>query len=135
MLGLPVAHTSTDLAERSYSRATELLASGKARAAIDTFVTVASAYPHSPVASRALYAAGWTYEYRVSQPDSAAAVYERLVNRYPASPLEVQPVVQEVKMRRQALEKAYAIPVYAKAAGDKARADPSRVLAPRRYGA
>ena len=127
MLGLPVAHTSTDLAERSYSRATELLASGKARAAIDTFVTVAAAYPQSPVASRALYAAGWTYEYRISLPDSAAAVYERLVNRYPASPLakKVQPVVQEVvAMRRQALEKAYADSVAkAKAAADKARAD------------
>ncbi|MCC6398507.1 MAG: tetratricopeptide repeat protein [Bacteroidetes bacterium] len=127
MLGLPVAHRSTDLAERSYSRATELLASGKTRAAIDTFVTVASTFPQSPVASRALYAAGWTYENKVLLPDSAAAVYERLVNRYPASPLakKVQPAVQEVvAMRRQALEKAYADSVAkAKTAAEKARAD------------
>lgn len=111
LVGMPAVQKTDDAAEGSYSRGVDLLQSGKNRAAIDTFVTVAGTYPQSPAASRALYAAGWTYENHTPQRDSVAALYERLVALYPATVYaqRVLPRVQEVQTaRRLALEKAKA---------------------------
>ncbi|HSQ75975.1 MAG TPA: tetratricopeptide repeat protein, partial [Bacteroidota bacterium] len=107
LVGIPPVQNISDLAEGSYARGADLLKIGETRAAIDTFTTLASAFPQSPAASRALYAAGWTYENQTPLRDSAAAVYERLVSRYPGTTYaqKVQPVVKEVQIaRQQALE-------------------------------
>jgi len=111
LIGIPPVQNISDLAEGSYARGENLLKSGNAQAAIDTFTTLARTFPQSPAASRALYAAGWTYENQTPLRDSAAAVYERLISRYPNTTFaqKVQPRVREVQVaRQQALDKAKA---------------------------
>ncbi len=111
LLGLPAVQKAEDPAIKSYGRASALLDAGRSQIAIDSFKAVARRFPGSPVASRALYAAGWTYEYRTKNIDSATAAYERLLATYPSSPLalKVQPRINEVMVaRRIALEKARA---------------------------
>jgi TolA-binding protein len=138
LLGLPVVHKSEDPAEVSYARGVSLMQSGDSFAAIDTFKAIAGGYPTSPVASRALYAAGWLYENNTTLPDSAAANYESLVTRYPSSmyAVRVQPRVAEVQAaRKQGLDKARADSIAAQAPGptptqDKARPDSIAAQAP-----
>jgi hypothetical protein len=104
LLGLPPSVKTPDPLELSYRNATDLLQSGKYAAAIDTFQAIVHRSPSSTIAPRALYAAGWTYEYHTRQLDSAGANYERLTTRYPASlyAQRVQPRVSEILTARQA---------------------------------
>jgi len=111
LLGLPPLQKSDDPAELTYSNGVTLMQAGEHLAAIDTFKAVVSRYPSSPVASRALYAAGWIYENNTANPDSAAATYEHLVASFPSSvyAVRVQPRVAEIQaVRKQALDKARA---------------------------
>ncbi len=119
LLGLAPVPKSDDPAEVTYSDGVTLMQAGENLAAIDTFKAVVSRYPASPVASRALYAAGWIYENNIDNPDSAAAAYEQLVVLFPSSvyAVRVRPRVAEVQaVRRQALEKARADSIAAEAA-------------------
>jgi TolA-binding protein len=100
LLGLPAEKSSSDSAEVLYARAEEILL--KARAAdlspaIAALQTVVERYPASPVAPRAMYAIGWTYEKGLLLPDSALSAYRRLLAAYPASQfaLAVRPLVTE----------------------------------------
>jgi TolA-binding protein len=104
MLGLPPSVKIPDPVDLSYRSATALLQSGKYAAAIDSFEAIVHRSPTSPIAPRALYAIGWTYEYHTKQLDSAGATYERLAARYPASlyAQRVQPRVAEIQSARQA---------------------------------
>jgi TolA-binding protein len=103
-LGLPPTKKIDDPIETSYQNATLLLQSGKNAAAIDSFRAIVMRSPASPLAPRALYAIGWTYENQVGQFDSAGANYERLVALYPGSQYaqRVQPRVSEIQMARKA---------------------------------
>ena len=58
---------------------------GDSTGAAEGFKKLARQYPASPLASRALYAAGWIYENRLSNRDSALASYAKLVALYPGS--------------------------------------------------
>jgi len=72
-----------------------------------------------------MYATGWLYENEAKTPDSAAALYERLVLKAPSSAYaqRVQARVQEVQtVRRVALEKARADSVAKAAAQDSIKA-------------
>ena len=104
LLGLPLTVKAPDPLELSYHNATALLQSGKYTAAIDSFKTIVHRSPTSPLAPRALYAIGWTYEYQTGQLDSAGANYERLAVGYPGSlyAQRVQPRVAEIQSARQA---------------------------------
>jgi TolA-binding protein len=125
LLGLPPLVRAADLAEETYARGVGLMQAGKSKAAIDTFTVLVKRYPTSPSAVRAMYATGWLYENEAKTPDSAAALYERLVLKAPSSAYaqRVQARVQEVQtVRRVALEKARADSVAKAAAQDSIKA-------------
>jgi len=42
-------------------------------------------YPKSSFAPKALYASGWIYENNLDMPDSAAAIYDSVVTKFPAT--------------------------------------------------
>jgi TolA-binding protein len=132
LLGLPPSSKTPDPIESSYRKATDLLQSGKYAAAIDSFQVIAHRSPSSPIAPRALYAAGWTYEYHTMQLDSAGANYERLTAKYPGSVYaqRIQPRVAEIQAARQAaLAKKIADSV---AAATPKKADTISVVSPKR---
>jgi tetratricopeptide (TPR) repeat protein len=90
MLGLPPAVLAADEAEKAYSRAERLMIKGDSAGAVEDFKKIARQYPRSPLASRSLYAAGWIYENRLFNRDSAIASYTKLIALYPASPYAVR---------------------------------------------
>ena len=85
LLRLPAAAIAVDSAETAYRRAERLLLSEKYAEAVDSMHSLSAAYPSSPYASRAEYAAGWMYEQKLNMPDSAISVYRRVAVRYPSS--------------------------------------------------
>jgi len=97
-LGLPPEVPVVDEAEQAYDRAEGLLVKGDSAGAAEEFKKVARKYPHSPIASHALFAAGWIYENRLYNPDSAIASYAKLIALYPTSSYatSVSPKIAEV---------------------------------------
>jgi tetratricopeptide (TPR) repeat protein len=71
--------------------------------ALRQFDSLATYYPASDYAPRALYVAGWLYEQQLNNKDSAIARYQRLVERYPDSQYarEIRPTLEEVFTLRQ----------------------------------
>ena len=106
LLGRPVRVKATDPAKDSYARAEKLLDSGDTKGARDTLRVIVATYPSSPLASKAEYAIGWSYESLSDQPDSAASSYRRLLALYPASPYAplVKPKVDEYDLNKKMLE-------------------------------
>jgi outer membrane protein assembly factor BamD (BamD/ComL family) len=108
-LGLPPVGPVVDDAEQAYDRAERLLVTGDSAGAAEDFKKLAQHYPRSPLASRALFAAGWIYENRLYIPDSAIATYSKLIALYPTSPYAtgVSPKLAEVTLfQRQKLAAA-----------------------------
>jgi len=105
VLGLPAVTTSTDPAAELYTRGEQLMLEGNYVTAVDTFKIVPERYPASPYSPQALYAAGWIFENQLQLPDSAIAIYQRLMILYPTSTfaLRVQPKLAEVQVQRAAL--------------------------------
>ncbi|HTR99428.1 MAG TPA: tetratricopeptide repeat protein [Bacteroidota bacterium] len=103
LLGLPPVEISVDAADSLYGRAEALLVSGDSAAAAVRFKQVAGSFPASPLAPRALYAAGWIYENSLMNNDSAIASYTRLASLYPASVFaaRIAPKMFEVMQARQ----------------------------------
>ena len=85
LLGLPQVVPTVDDAEKAYNQAERLMIRGDSAGAVEDFKNLARQYPGSPLASRALYAAGWIYENRLFNRDSAIASYSKLVALYPGS--------------------------------------------------
>jgi tetratricopeptide (TPR) repeat protein len=104
VLGLPLTKGAADPATESYARAEQLLAGGQHDAALDTLREIVRAHAESPVAPKAQYAAGWIYEEVTLKPDSAIALYQRLVKLYPASQYAglVRPKLAEVEFKQRA---------------------------------
>jgi outer membrane protein assembly factor BamD (BamD/ComL family) len=103
LLGLPPEVPAVDDAEKAYTRAEKLMVGGDSTAAVEDFKKLAREYPSSPLASRALYAAGWIYENRLFESDSAIAAYTRLMALYPASlyAARVSPKIGEVNQKKK----------------------------------
>ena len=103
LLGLPPEVPSVDEAELAYGHAERLMFKGDSAGAVEDFKKVARQYPGSPFASRALYAAGWIYENRLDNRDSAIASYTKLVALYPASlyAVQVTPKIAEVTLKQK----------------------------------
>ena len=90
LLGLPPAVPAVEDAEKAYTQAERLMIRGDSAGAVEDFKNLARQYPRSPLASRALYAAGWIYENRLYNRDSAIASYTKLVALYPGSQYAVR---------------------------------------------
>jgi TolA-binding protein len=100
-LGLPPVVPTVDEAETAYNRAEHLMVGGDTTGAVENFKKLARKYPGSPLASRALYAAGWIYENRLYNRDSAIASYTQLLALYPNSQFaaRVAPKIAEVNLK------------------------------------
>jgi TolA-binding protein len=107
LLGLPPVAHIVDPGEREYHRAEQTLLAGNFQVALDSMVEIVRGHPTSPFASRAEYAAGWLYEEKLSQPDSALATYQRLMKAYPSSEYAalVRPKVETALAERAQLER------------------------------
>ena len=126
LLGLPPVAVSRDSVWLLYEDVERMMLEGKDTAAVDSFRSLARDHPRSPAASKALYAAGYLYEQELNNPDSAAAVYEQLVIKYPTSPfaVRVQPKVQAIRDKRNAP------PVVAPAPGQPGQGLPPGLVGP-----
>jgi tetratricopeptide (TPR) repeat protein len=104
LLGLPVESPVVDEAESAYRRAESRMVRGDSTGAAEDFKKLALRFPGSPLASRALYAAGWIYENRVFNRDSAIASYSRLMTLYPLSQFatRIAPKIAEVTLKQKA---------------------------------
>jgi TolA-binding protein len=105
-LGLPPVQQTADPAETAYHTAELLMLEGRALEAVDTLVSLVGRFPTSPIVPRAQYATGWLYENVIMNPDSAFAVYDRLVRQFPSSSyaLKVQPKVLDSDVRKRFTE-------------------------------
>ena len=109
ILGLPPLMIALDSAEASYHESEQLLLKGDYQTAIDTLRSIVRSHPRSPFASRAQYAAGWLYEEKLSETDSAIIMYRRLLKNYPTSTYAalVRPRVEAVDLEiKKAQEEA-----------------------------
>ena len=84
-LNKPFIDLDFDPAKADYEDAEYVMQNENYDDALELFYDVYKTYPNSPYAAKALYTSGWILENKLSQPDSAAAVYDSLVVKYPAS--------------------------------------------------
>ncbi len=84
-LNKPLIDLNFDPAKDDYEDAEYVMQNENYDDALELFYDVYKTYPNSPYAAKALYTSGWILENKLSQPDSAAAVYDSLVVKYPAS--------------------------------------------------
>ena len=84
-LNKPLIDLNYDPAKNDYEDAEYVMQNENYDDALELFYDVYKTYPNSPYAAKALYTSGWILENKLSQPDSAAAVYDSLVVKYPAS--------------------------------------------------
>jgi outer membrane protein assembly factor BamD (BamD/ComL family) len=85
ILGLPPQEVTSDLAVVLYAEAQDLLSRDSTAAAIAMLEHIVRDYPESPIAPKAQYAIGWTYEQVAGRPDSALANFKKLVRLYPST--------------------------------------------------
>jgi tetratricopeptide (TPR) repeat protein len=84
-LNKPFIDLNYDPAKDDYEDAEYVMQNENYDDALELFYDVYNTYPSSPYAAKSLYTSGWILENKLSQPDSAAAVYDSLVVKYPAS--------------------------------------------------
>ena len=84
-LNKPLVDLKFDLAKDQYASAEDLMLSGNYKQSVQKFFNIYRNYPKSTIAPQALYTSGWIFENDLFQPDSAAAVYDTLIAKYPAS--------------------------------------------------
>lgn len=85
ILGVPLVEAEKDTAAELLNRAEEFADANDFAASIKTYKEIVEKHFASPLASKALYAAGWHYENSLLRNDSAIAVYKRLLAQYPAT--------------------------------------------------
>ena len=84
-LNKPFIDLNYDPAKDDYEDAEYVMQNENYDDALELFYDVYKTYPNSPYAAKALFTSGWILENKLSQPDSAATVYDSLVVKYPAS--------------------------------------------------
>ena len=99
-LNKPFIDLNYDPAKDDYENAEFVMQSENYNDALDLFYDVYKTYPNSPYAAKSLYTSGWILENNLSQPDSAAAVYDTLVVKYPTS-VDVRSVAGKLSLYKQ----------------------------------
>ena len=84
-LGKPFIDLNYDPVEEEYDKAENVLLDSDYDNAIQKFYKIFRSHPNSQYAAKSLYASGWILENVMTDPDSAVAVYDTLVSRYPTS--------------------------------------------------
>lgn len=85
-LGLPLIDLKYDPAAELYIDAEAEMKKGNFDLSFKKFYEIYKKHPQSQYASKGLYAAGFILENDLRLPDSAAAVYDTLISKYPSSP-------------------------------------------------
>jgi TolA-binding protein len=99
-LDKPFIDLNYDPAKKEYEDAEYVMQNDNYDDALELFYNVYKTYPNSPYAAKALFTSGWILENKLSQPDSAAVVYDSLVVKYPAS-LYVRSVAGKLSFYKQ----------------------------------
>ncbi|HEY6907279.1 MAG TPA: tetratricopeptide repeat protein [Ignavibacteriaceae bacterium] len=84
-LGKPLLDLNYDPAENLYASAEKEMNNDRFDSSLVKFKTIYNEYPNSPLAPKALYASGWILENKLDKVDSAAALYDTLKLKYPAT--------------------------------------------------
>ncbi|MCL5267205.1 MAG: tetratricopeptide repeat protein [Bacteroidetes bacterium] len=84
LLDMPPPPVKIDSSQVEYDQAIELVNQDHPDSALTTLRKLASSRS-ATVAPQALYAAGWVYEHKLREPDSAFVYYKRLQTEYPSS--------------------------------------------------
>jgi tetratricopeptide (TPR) repeat protein len=84
-LGKSLIDLNFDPAEDIYASAEKEMLDDKYDSSLVKFSVIYNQYPASPLAPKALYASGWILENKLDQLDSAAALYDSLKLKYPAT--------------------------------------------------
>ncbi|HEX2866300.1 MAG TPA: tetratricopeptide repeat protein [Ignavibacteriales bacterium] len=84
-LGKPLINLKYDEAEELFVHAEQKMKDSLYNQAISEFRNIYHNYPKSSYAPKALYASGWIYENNLDMPDSAAAVYDSVLAKFPTT--------------------------------------------------
>lgn len=84
-LNKPLIDLKFDPAKDQYASAEDLMLNGNYKQSAQKFFNIYRNYPKSTMAPQALYTTGWIFENDLLMLDSAAAVYDTLIAKYPAS--------------------------------------------------
>ncbi len=84
-LGKPLIDLNYDPAEEIYASAEKEMMNDNYDSSLVKLKVIYNDYPNSPLAPKALYASGWILENKFDKLDSAAALYDTLKQKYPAT--------------------------------------------------
>lgn len=84
-INLPLIDLEYDPANDEYAAAEDLMLNKDYNSSVSRFFNIYKDYPKSSLAPQALYTSGWILENDLLLLDSAAAVYDTLITKYPAS--------------------------------------------------
>ena len=99
-LQLPLIDLKFDPAKDSYASAEDLMLSGDFRTSVSKFFNIYTSYPKSSLAPQALYASAFILENDLFLLDSAAAVYDTLIAKYPTTTY-IKKISQKVTTYKQ----------------------------------
>ncbi|MGE5439125.1 MAG: tetratricopeptide repeat protein [Bacteroidota bacterium] len=84
-LGKPTINLDYDAAEDLFIEAEKKLKAEQYRDAVSELKEIPVKYPKSAFAPKALYTTGWIFENKLKMLDTAAAVYDSVIVKYPAT--------------------------------------------------
>jgi len=105
----PLVDINSDPMSIQYRDAESEMDSSKYDSSFAKFYGIYKKDPHSQIAAKALFASGWILENKLFMLDSAAAVYDLLVKKFPRSTYaaEVLPKLNLYNQELNRMEKAY----------------------------
>ncbi|MBI2428675.1 MAG: tetratricopeptide repeat protein [Ignavibacteriales bacterium] len=106
ILGIPIVEIQKDTVIELLDRAEAFADANDFIGAIKTYKEVVEKHSSSPLTPKAMFTAGWHYENSIRNPDSALAVYRRLIARYPSSQYAtvVRPKITEYDNEQKRIE-------------------------------
>ncbi|HKI78903.1 MAG TPA: tetratricopeptide repeat protein [Ignavibacteriaceae bacterium] len=108
ILNKPSIDFEFDPANNFYVDAERELKQNNYYSSVNKLFNIYNKYPTSVSAPKALYTSGWIYENKLMKLDSAATIYDTLINRYPGSKYakDIAPKVLEYHKEMGLREKA-----------------------------
>ena len=104
ILNKPIIDFDYDPAKELYNKAEEKLEKGDYNIAIKEFLDIYKNNTESDYAPKALYAIGWTLENNLSNPDSAASIFNKITREYPRS-VYANALVDKVSIYNQEMKR------------------------------
>lgn len=104
----PLIDLEFDPAKDLYTEAEEYLINEDYKTSLDKFLDISSKFPKSSFAAKAMYTGGWIMENKLNMYDSAAAVYDSLIFKYPQTVYasDVKPKLNYYRQEQIRIKKA-----------------------------